>query len=135
VPDAIALVTDTHPLIFHAAGGKKLGKRASSHFQACERQEAIIYIPSAVIWEVGLLTRAGRIDLKRSLRKFFDDLFSNPAFQALDLTAEQVFLADEIPLHSDPFDALICAAAVSLGLPLITRDGNIEDSGAVDVFW
>jgi PIN domain nuclease of toxin-antitoxin system len=51
------------------------------------------------------------------------------------LTAEQVYLADEIALHNDPFDALICAAARSLGLPLITRDGNIEDSGVVDVIW
>jgi PIN domain nuclease of toxin-antitoxin system len=130
-----ALVTDTHPLVFHALGEKKLGKRASAHFQACEKQEAIIYIPAAVIWEIGLLARARRINLKRSVRSFFGDLFTNPAYQELDLTAEQVYLADEIALHNDPFDALICAAARSLGLPLITRDGNIEDSGVVDVIW
>lgn len=82
-----------------------------------------------------MLARSRRIDLKRSLRSFFGDLFSNPAYQELELTAEQVYLADEIALHHDPFDALICAAALSLGLPLITRDGNIEDSGSVTVVW
>jgi PIN domain nuclease of toxin-antitoxin system len=35
----------------------------------------------------------------------------------------------------DPFDALICAAARDLELPLITRDGDIGRSGAVRVLW
>jgi PIN domain nuclease of toxin-antitoxin system len=36
---------------------------------------------------------------------------------------------------SDPFDALICAAARHLDLPLVTRDVEIEDSGFVRVVW
>jgi hypothetical protein len=34
-------------------------------------------VPPAVIWECGLLVRAGRINLPRDLSIFFDDLFSN----------------------------------------------------------
>ena len=34
-----------------------------------------------------------------------------PPYQPLDLTAKQVFLADELRFNRDPFDALICAAA------------------------
>jgi PIN domain nuclease of toxin-antitoxin system len=56
---------------------------------------------------------------------------SNPAYQPLDTTADRVFLADELRFTRDPFDGLICAAAPSLGLPLVTRDGAIHDSGAV----
>ncbi len=92
-------------------------------------------MPAAVIWESGLLARAGLVDLRRSLRTFFDDLFSNPAFQPLDLTPEQVFLADEFRPNRDPFDALICAAARGLGLPLVTRDSQIQESGIVRVTW
>lgn len=133
--DVAAAVTDTHALLFHAAGGRKLGKRAAAHFEACERREAIIYVPAAVVWECSLLARAARVSLRRSVRGFFDDLFSNPAYQPYDLTAEQVFAADEARPNRDPFDGLICAAAADLELPLITRDTDIRSSGIVRVIW
>lgn len=128
-------VTDTHPLIFHAAGGGRLGPRAAAFFERCERRDAILYVPAAVIWECSLLARVGRVNLRRSTRIFFDDLFSNPAFQPLDLTAEQVFFADELFFTRDPFDALIVSAAQTAGLSLVTRDNAIRESGTVGVIW
>ena len=133
--DPQAAVTDTHALVFHAAGGGKLGPRALAHFQACERREAITYVPVAVIWEISLLARAVRINLHRSLRAFLADLVSNPAYQPYDLSAAQVFDADELRFTRDPFDALICAAARDLSLPLITRDAQITGSGVVPILW
>jgi len=135
VADPSAAVTDTHPLLFHAAGGRSLGQKAATHFQACERREAILYVPAAVIWECALLARAVRINLHRPLRAFFDDLFSNPAYQPFDLTPEQIFTADEIRINRDPFDGLICAAALTLGLPLVTRDREIAASQKIEVIW
>ena len=82
-----------------------------------------------------LLARAGRFNLHRAPRAFFDDLFSNPAFQAFDLTPAQILDADELRINRDPFDALICAAARDLSLPLMTRDTDIEQSGAVRTLW
>ena len=133
--DLPAAVTDTHPLIFHAVSGRQLGTRAAALFDRCERQQAILYVPAAVIWECSLLARVARINLRRTVRAFFDDLFSNPAYQPLDLTPEQIFLADELRFTRDPFDGLVCAAARSLDLPLVTRDAAIRGSGAVKVIW
>ncbi len=133
--ETAAAVTDTHPLLFHAAGGGRLGRKAAEHFAACERREALLYVPAVVIWECALLTRAGRVNLRRSVRDFFEDLFSNPAYQPYDLTAEQVLMGEEMRINRDPFDALVCAAARDLELPLISRDGDIRSSGAVRVIW
>lgn len=133
--ETAAAVTDTHPLLFHAAGGGRLGRKAAEHFAACERREALLYVPAVVIWECALLTWAGRVNLRQSVRGFFEDLFSNPAYQPYDLTAEQVLLGEEIRVNRDPFDALICAAARDLELPLISRDGDIRSSGAVRIIW
>ena len=83
----------------------------SSFFERCERREAILYVPAVVMWECSLLARVSRINLRRTVRAFFDDLFSNPAYQPLDVTPEQIFRADELRFTRDPFDALICAAA------------------------
>ena len=133
--DLQAAVSDTHALLFHAAANKTLGRRAADHFEACERQQALVYVPMAVIWEVSLLARASRINLRRSVQGFFEDLFSNPAYHPLDQTPEQVYLADELRFTRDPFDALIVAAARTLALPLLTRDETIRTSGAVRVIW
>jgi PIN domain nuclease of toxin-antitoxin system len=133
VPDAA--VTDTHPLLFHAAGHRRLGRKAAAVFAAAERREALIYVPVAVMWECGLLAWVGRVELGRSLEAFFADLFSNPAYQPVDLTPEQVFLADASRPNRDPFDALVCAAARHLSLPLLSRDADIRESGLVRVIW
>ena len=133
--DVPAAVGDTHAILFHAAGTGKLGPRAAKHFAAAERQQALVYVPVGVCWETSLLARAGRVNLRRPARAFFDDLFSNPAFQPYDLTFDQVCRADELRFNRDPFDALIVAAAQALDLPLLTRDPDIRGSGAVRVLW
>lgn len=130
-----AAVTDTHALVFHAAGGGKLGPKARAMFAAAEQREVIVYVPAAVIWEVGLLARAVRINLHRPVRQFFADLFSNPAYQPHALDAGQVYDADELRFTRDPFDGLIVAAARDLNLPLITRDADIRAAGTVRVIW
>jgi PIN domain nuclease of toxin-antitoxin system len=129
-----AAVTDTHALLYHA-GGRGLGPRAAALFQAAEDRRTVIYVPMAVLWEVTLLARAGKINLRRTPRAFFVDLFTNVAYQPHDLTTEQVFEADELRFNRDPFDALIVAAARALELPLITRDTDIVSSRAVAVVW
>ena len=129
-----AAVADTHALMFHARGAG-LGPKAAAVFERCERQQAVIYVPAIVMWEVGLLARLARVNLRRTVRGFFEDLFSNPSFQPYDMTAEQVFIADELRFSRDPFDVLICAAAKSLDLPLVTRDADIRASRTVRVIW
>lgn len=133
--DTDAVVTDTHALLFHAAGGRGLGRKAAAVFQAAEEHRALVYVPMAVMWEAMLLARAGKVNLRRTARGFFDDLFTNAAFQPFDLTREQVVAADELRFNRDPFDALIVAAARELELPLLTRDVEIQNSGAVKVIW
>ena len=132
--EIVAAVTDTHALLYHA-GGRGLGPRAAAAFQAAEERRAVIYVPMAVLWEVTLLARAGKINLRRTARAFFVDLFTSVAYQPYDLTREQVFDADELRFNRDPFDALIVAAARALELPLITRDADILESGAVKAIW
>jgi len=135
VADPAAAVTDTHALVFHAAGSGRLSARAAAFFERCEGKTATLYVPVAVIWECSLLARVSRVNFHRPVGAFFDDLFSNPAYQPLDLTPQQVYLADTLRFTRDPFDALICAAARTLDLPLVTRDADIRASGTVGVLW
>jgi PIN domain nuclease of toxin-antitoxin system len=135
VADLRAAVTDTHALLFHAAGGRRLGPKAAAHFRKAEDGAALIYVPMAVLLEVTFLFRAGRGGLKVPPAVFFGTLFMNPCYQGMDLTTDQVFLAEELRISRDPYDALIAAAAQILGLPLMTRDTDIVASKAVRVIW
>ena len=66
---------------------------------------------------------------------FFANLFSNPAYCPLDISPAQIFDADELRFTRDPFNALIVAAARDLGLPLLTRDSAIRESGVAKIIW
>jgi PIN domain nuclease of toxin-antitoxin system len=90
-----------------------------------------------VLWELSLLLRVGKVRLiaHATIDRFIEDLFSNPAFQPLPATAEHIAFADSHRPNEDPFDSLICAAACSLGLPLLTRDSRIIEASWVKTAW
>ena len=133
--ELLAAVTDTHALVYHATGSRRLGAVGRRLFQNAEDGRAVIHVPAAVIWEMAFLARSRRVDLRRSVGEFFDDLFSNPSFHPHDLDARQVLMAADWLQFRDPFDALICASAADLSLPLVTRDAVIEASGLVRTVW
>ena len=135
MPAITAAVCDTQALLFHAGRDRRLGRRAAALFAACEARNAIVYVPVAVLWEIELLARRGRIDLGRPLSGFAADLFSNPAYHPLELSVEQVLLAAGQQTDADPFDALIVAAARLLDLPLVTGDPRIAEAALVKTLW
>jgi len=128
-------VTDTNALLFHASRSARLGRRAREVFAAAEAREAVVYVPMAVVWEIAMLARRVKVNMHRPARAFFEDLFSNPAYQPHPLNQGQVFDAGELRLLNDPFDALICAAARDLELPLMTADTAIAASKLVTTIW
>jgi PIN domain nuclease of toxin-antitoxin system len=130
-----AAVTDTHALLFYAAGGQKLGSKAAGYFASASQGVALIYVPMAVLMEIVFITRAGRGGLRVRPREFFEILFLNPAFQPLELTTAQILDGGDLRFNQDPYDALIVAAAHAVDLPLITRDAAIVESGEVKVIW
>jgi PIN domain nuclease of toxin-antitoxin system len=40
-----------------------------------------------------------------------------------------------VRINGDPFDEVIVATALTLGLPLITKDVAITDSQLIEVIW
>ena len=113
----------------------RLGRRAREIFAAAESREAVVYVPMAVVWEITILARRVKVNMHRPARAFFEDLFTNPAYQPHHLNQGQVFDAGDLRALNDPFDALICAAARDLELPLMTADSGITASKLVTTIW
>lgn len=129
-------VVDTHALIWFAADlPRKLGRRARAAFQAFEAGAAVLHVPAPVVLETWFLARAGRIQLETSLGRWWEEI-AGPSLVLEPLTAEDVLAAAGLAWHhKDVYDRLIVAAALRLGLPLITADSVIEESGLVSTVW
>jgi len=98
-----------------------------------EAAQAQAYVPAAVVAEVLILRDLGRVRIGLpELRKATE---SAPGlyFLPLDLTQLDHFAA--LVTLRDPFDRLIVSAARSVGAALVTRDGQIADSGLVETVW
>lgn len=53
-------VTDTHPLVWYATGEhRQLSRKALRAFNAASQEEALIYVPAFVLWEIAVLLKVG----------------------------------------------------------------------------
>ena len=128
-------VTDTHPLVWYATNKlAKLSKKALSAFNAASREEALIYIPSFVFWEIAMLLKIRRISLQEDYGDWAEHLVAQPGFDIAPFAVEVTSEAYTYPF-ADPFDAVITATAKVMDLALITRDQDITDSRLVDIHW
>ncbi len=129
-------VTDTHSLIWYLEDSPRLGPAARECFEACDRGESTIHVPTICLVEIIYLQEKGRIpaEMKRLLD---EELRSGSAGILLaDLSAEVVEMLLRVPRRDVPDmpDRIIAATALHLGLPLISRDRKIRVSD-VDTIW
>jgi PIN domain nuclease of toxin-antitoxin system len=132
----VTYVTDTHPFVYHVTGRKqRLGRRARTIFDRSDRGADTIVVPFTVLEEVLLLSEIGRIHIPLPFREF---VLSLDRADNLDLAVNDTAIlleASTFTTVKDPYDRLIIAQARVAGLPLVTGDGNIQDSGLVRTVW
>jgi len=129
-------VTDTHPLVWYAQGHhRRLGSTARRIFDAAELGQAVIYVPTLSLVEVGEGLRRGTVRVGDSFSGWAEKLFSSRSFISVDLTRDVVQRAEELYAIPERGDRLIAATAAHLGFPLITRDPEIARAAGVDVVW
>lgn len=129
----IRYILDTHALIWSVLSPDRLGAQAYRAISSAEPGE--LAITSATIIEPGRLIDPDQIDLnsRRPSDVFGDALAYN---SVLPTSSEAATKAPNLGRpHADPFDRLIVAEALVLGVPLITKDGNSTDSDTVRVVW
>lgn len=129
-------VADTHALIWYLEDNPRLGSQARAAFDACDRGEIRIYVPTICLVEIVYLMEKGRIspDMKSMLDEELKSGESGLVLADLNMdVVDQIanVLRDDI---SDLPDRIIAATALALHLPLISRDRKIVLSG-LDTIW
>lgn len=129
-------VTDTHALIHRVTGRKqRLGRRALAIFDRADRGSDRIVVPFTVLEEVLLLSEVGKIHIPLPFREF---VISLDKADNVDLGVNDTAVLLEAATFTtirDPYDRMIIAQARVAGLPLITGDGKIHESGLVRIVW
>jgi PIN domain nuclease of toxin-antitoxin system len=129
-------ITDTHALIHHITGRqRRLGRRARDIFDRADRGLDTIIVPFTVLEEVLLLSEVGKIHIPLPFREF---VISLDKADNVDLAVNDTAVLLEAAIFAttrDPYDRMIIAQARVAGLPLITGDGKIQESGLVRTVW
>jgi len=125
------LLLDTHVWLWYAEG--VAGKLSAKNIRTLDRarRSAGLWVSAPSVWEIGMLEQRGRIRLTLPLRGWVDRALAAPGIRFLPLDAaaavESTLLPD--PLHADPADRFLIAAARTANLTLVTRDTQILEYG------
>jgi PIN domain nuclease of toxin-antitoxin system len=99
-------------------------ERLSSEVIDVMRSAKETFISSASIWEVAIKVRLGK--MKADPQELFDQIAAN-GFQELPVWSRHAILVANLPMHhTDPFDRLLIAQAISEPLHLLTVDPQLK---------
>lgn len=124
----MSALLDTHALLWWLTDDSRLGKTARELIRS---DKVLVSVVS--LWEIEIKRALGRLaaDLQE-IKRYVD---TTGSFSWLPLAPEHVMELKQLPLlHSDPFDRILLAQAVSEQATFITRDAAFRAYG-VNVDW
>ncbi len=130
-------VTDAHALLWHLYRPERLGKAAQQVFSDAEIGQACIHIPAVVVAEALMVAQKGRLPgaTPDKLVPHLRTMAESTNYPLSPLLPATVIASHEHSIIPDIFDRLIVTEAIERGLPLLTRDPVIQQSGLVSTIW
>lgn len=129
------ILLDTHVVMWLAFDETRLSKRARSAIDDALKNGSGLAISDITLLELAVLANKERIRLNLSLESFLQEVESR--FVILPITGRACTRALGLPsgYPKDPADRIIGATALVEGLSLITADGEIRRSKALQTIW
>jgi len=114
------LLLDTHIFCWWFYEPERLSLEAFNVLRSAEAT----FVSSASIWEVAIKVRLGKMNADP--QELIEQIEAN-GFQELPVFSKHAILVAQLPLrHTDPFDRILIAQAISEPLHLLTVDPQLK---------
>ncbi|MEZ5402747.1 MAG: type II toxin-antitoxin system VapC family toxin [Bryobacteraceae bacterium] len=119
------ILLDTHILLWWLLDDPKLTERARA---LVADRDNIVFLSAVTRWEIQIKKDLKKIEIPAD----FDDVVAEQGFEDLALNHEHLARLRDLPAaHRDPFDRMLIAQALAMGVRFLTADENCRAYGDV----
>ncbi len=130
------ILMDTHVWLWWLSNPEELSAEAHRVIDQ-EISGNGIFISSISTWEIALLVEKERLQLSIDVRDWVRKTESLPFVRFIPVDNTIALRSVSLPgdFHADPADRIITATALTMGIPLITKDEKILKYPYVQTIW
>ena len=123
----MTLLLDTHVILWWQRDDRRLKRAAREAIATAD----VVWVSAVSGWEVAIKTALGRLRLDEP----FSALLSADDFTELPMTIAHTARLEQLPPHhSDPFDRMLVAQALTERATIVSRDRALAPYG-VPMLW
>lgn len=120
------MILDTCALLWLAEGGNRLSQAARDRIE----DAPVVYVSSISAFEIGIKCRSGKLRLPMPAAEWFEAVVDHHNLAVQPLDWKICLAATELPpIHKDPCDRFIIAAAKMRHMPVVTADDSFAAYG------
>lgn len=129
------VLLDTHAFLWYMAGDDQLSAEARRLVDDRSNERVL---SAASLWEMAIKSSRGRLDLGAPFGVLIPRLIRTNGLIVLGVTIDHAAAVATLQFprsgHRDPFDRLLVAQSMVEGVPLLSRDGALDDYGVLRVW-
>lgn len=128
-----AYLLDTHALVWLVSAPERIPVAARD---LLANPGATILVSAVTAWEIATKHRLGKMPEAEQLIQNWSGVMADLVATETPLTTRQGFMAGSLDWqHKDPFDRMLVAQAIDLGVPLVSGDGVMPTAPGLDLLW
>lgn len=126
------VLLDTHALLWWLAGDERLSLAAREVIGSLDN---VVLVSAVSAWEVSTKYRLGKLPGARDVALDMASCLASQGFVTLPIAIEHAQQAGLLPgPHRDPFDRMLVAQSLALGIPLVSNEAVFDGYGVTRIW-